>query len=313
MTDSAKQLLTGEFQPRLGNRPEIDPYLPKHLKYLMRKEIKPQMRVNKINEESHTVFFFNIPFNSNADHVKAFVSEFGPIANCRIFLQKGQAFVTYYDIRNAINCVEKLRNGLVFDNRKIFANFAIEKQNNEASSVLVFPSVLSSVSDQEIEVIMAQFGEIRSVKAISDYVFRITYFDMRSVSNAVKFSMIAKTYSNVPLVIQVDNNINEKAKEKELSENFHNFCNFVNDSNQNVPSNAYQQMSFNSNLNIPYQTVNAANPVPQAPNTYQQPSEMMRVAYSPITSNHLNAVPKPPSLTIPVQKSLNFLSKLINA
>ena len=310
MSDSARKLLTGEFQPRLGNKPEFDPYLPKHLRYLKKDENKPPVRkVNKLNEESHTVFFYNISYDSNADHFKAFVSEFGEISKIVLISKKGQAFVTFYDIRNAINCVQKVKEGLIFDQRKIFANFALEKENNEISSVLVYPTTITSFSNHEVESLMSTFGDIRSVNSLSDYLFKIKYFDFRSVNNAVNHSMLVKTLTNVPIVIKIDNEDNEKNKEQELKQNFRKLTELVQEPVSLHTPSYFLMDRQNQQPIAPSQQIYGVNPYLTNPYTYYQPYQQMKVAYSPP-----NMLPVPPQSTgIQSTSSLNFLQQLITA
>ena len=85
---------------------------------------------SKNNEKTynHTVFLFNLLYSISENDVKEFIRKYGEIKNIFLNLEKGQAYITYYDFRSSLKLIEESRFQSL-GGRRIGARFANKKIN----------------------------------------------------------------------------------------------------------------------------------------------------------------------------------------
>ena len=145
-------------------------------------------------EPIHTVFFFNIPFDVEMNEFTQFVNKFGEVSNIYPKFEKGVAFVTYYDIRDAIKSVksphEKIRDRLIKtafayrppshsrrDPRKSCSCVSLRLTNNNEN-------LFEKISFDNVKQVMEQFGEIRDLCQVDD-VYVVKYYNLKSAAKVV--------------------------------------------------------------------------------------------------------------------------------
>lgn len=219
MSEAAKLLLGGTFQlhnpnaptqhkpidrsnqPRQNHNVQMNnpPPMPKP----PAKEVRPRQKT-QINPPLHTVFFYNMPFNTPKEKINEFVSQFGEIVNLYPRSEKGQAFATYYDIRDAEKAVEAVQDR-EFMERKVSSNFAFHPptigtvgQCPTSASIFVKPVNPSvNITDKDLDRVLSPFGEIRSIEGKGSNQepnnFLVKFYDIRHAQAAVAQSRVLKT------------------------------------------------------------------------------------------------------------------------
>ncbi|KAH0785515.1 polyadenylate-binding protein, cytoplasmic and nuclear [Histomonas meleagridis] len=143
-------------------------------------------------EPIHTVFFFNIPYNVTYDEFSQYASKYGEISNIYSIFERGMAFVTYYDIRDAINAVknpyEKIHDRII-KTSFAFKPPAHSKRDPHSACSTVHVKSLESISNvliDDVKESIAQFGEIRdsTVRGTGDFV--VKFYNLKSAKAAVE-------------------------------------------------------------------------------------------------------------------------------
>lgn len=225
MSEAAKLLLGGSLpnvtgqhkpaerpnQPRPSYNPQPNYSAPSN-PHPPARESRPRQK-SKINPSIHTVFFYGIPYNTTEEQIRALVSQYGEILNLYPKIaEKGQAFATYYDIRDAEKAVEDVQDK-EFNGRKIGSNFGHHPPIigsvgacPTTASILVKPANAGvNIDEKEIDNCLSPFGEIRSIETIGHNSFLVKYYNIRHAQAAVAQSRIVKTASGTPLEIVFHN------------------------------------------------------------------------------------------------------------
>ena len=116
MSEAAKLLLGGSLSPQTPGA-----QFQARADRTVHRQERPERQKQKtqINEAIHTVFFYNIPYNTNVEDVRSFALQYGEIMNLHSTIDsKGQVFATYFDIRNAEKAVSDVQDK-EFNGRKI--------------------------------------------------------------------------------------------------------------------------------------------------------------------------------------------------
>lgn len=136
----------------------------------------------------HIVFFFNISFNTKPDVVKKFAEKFGEIKTIYDRQDRGQYFVTYFDIRDAKRAVEQAP-FQELDGREIKAYYAFKNDKSKKDPVIATVTVTVSspeVTSDSVAAKMSEFGEIRQIRKEADNIYVVKYFDLRCVTKALE-------------------------------------------------------------------------------------------------------------------------------
>ncbi|KAK8898774.1 hypothetical protein M9Y10_001066 [Tritrichomonas musculus] len=115
----------------------------------------------------HTVFFCNIPFEVNYNEFRDFATKFGEISNIYPIFDKGIAFVTYNDIRDAQKAV--LSKDTYLLDRRVKSDFASKPPDHarknpcDTCSTVLVKSLedVSKIKAEDVIGKMREFGEIR--------------------------------------------------------------------------------------------------------------------------------------------------------
>lgn len=141
----------------------------------------------------HTVFFCNIPYESNYDEFREFASKFGEITNIYPIFEKGIAFVTYNDIRDAQKAV--FSTDAFLHDRKVKRAFAYKPPDHarknpcDTCSTVLVTSLedVSKIKADDVIGKMREFGEIRSTSQDRprNGEFVIKFFKLSDAKNCV--------------------------------------------------------------------------------------------------------------------------------
>lgn len=215
MSEAARMLLGGTLptpqpQPQYQTRSERPQHRPE------RPERQPRQKT-KINNPLHTVFFYNIPYNVPTEEIRSFANQYGEIMNLHSVIEsKGQAFATYYDIRNAEKAVADVQDK-EFAGRKISSNFAFRPPNlgkkdqmPTSANVLVRATDGSRLSQSEVSAALKDFGEIRAINQKDNNVL-VRFFDIRSAKDAANHTRNCTTASGKSLDMSIDNNADDES------------------------------------------------------------------------------------------------------
>lgn len=153
-------------------------------------------RSNEKNQNKrpiHTVFYFNIPYDVTNDEFREFASKFGEITNVYPIFDKGIAFVTYNDLRDAQRAV--LSSDVYLHNRKVKRDFASKPPDHarknpcDTCSTVLVTSLedVSKIKADDVIGKMREFGEIRnsSQDRPRSGEFVIRFFKLRDAKNCV--------------------------------------------------------------------------------------------------------------------------------
>ncbi|OHT11190.1 hypothetical protein TRFO_01117 [Tritrichomonas foetus] len=170
------------------------------------------------NNPIHTVFLFNIDFQTTVDQLKEFASEFGEI---QLFYQppkkKGMVFITFYDIRNAIRMVDE-GFGRVINGNAIKTAYAYQppkyskRDPRDICSSTFFDSTSSdsNLTVDDIKLAAAEFGEVKMVEFKEDSKkFDVVYYDLRAAKAACEKKEISIKNELVKIEYNLDEGIGE--------------------------------------------------------------------------------------------------------
>ena len=139
----------------------------------------------------HTAFFSNIQYNVSAETFIEFAKKYGEIMNMyNLIPKKGLAFVTYYNIKDAKNAVDKANNQML-EGRQVKTNYAKKSsypQNDPrttCSALLVRTMPGSKLTLEKIKTEMSKFGEIYSFNESEQNLYFIKFCDIRDAQKAV--------------------------------------------------------------------------------------------------------------------------------
>lgn len=143
----------------------------------------------------NTIFFFNLEYNLDDKIFKEHVEQFGPIQNiCNHIKNKGQAFVTYYNLRDAIKARDSSY-GIKIGNstRPMNAKYAHPKKSNRKGSPSAHIAFKITNGRAEIEEVKSFckecYGEVFDVKDMStdgaSDEFNVRFYDIRDAEKAV--------------------------------------------------------------------------------------------------------------------------------
>lgn len=140
----------------------------------------------------HTAFFSNIQYNVSQETFYEFARKYGEIVNMyNLISKKGLAFVTYYNIKDAKNAVDKANNQML-EGRQVKTNYAKKSsypQNDPrttCSALLVRTMPGSKLTLEKIKIEMSKFGEIYSFAELEQNLYFIKFCDIRDAQRAVK-------------------------------------------------------------------------------------------------------------------------------
>ena len=148
----------------------------------------------------HTVFLFSISYSQPENEVRDYVSSFGDINNFYSQIpEKGNAFVTFFDIRDAQRLVEDAKNKTLGD-RAVHANYAFKNHTPKhdrwetCANVQLKGMMPTKLTELDIQQAMSQYGEIRCTETVPPnpygICFKVKYFDIRHAHNAMRNSYI---------------------------------------------------------------------------------------------------------------------------
>lgn len=162
---------------------------------------QPRRQNNDSKIANHTVFIYNCPYNLPKNELENYIKSFGEVLNFYPQIEtKGQAFVTYYDLRSSEKLVKDAKTKQLGD-RQIHANYAFKthrsKKNPEEScdSVWVYVTLPSDVTTENLKMNMESFGDIRKIDPVSSNdarfnIFRVRFYDTRSANKAYETKSI---------------------------------------------------------------------------------------------------------------------------
>lgn len=138
----------------------------------------------------HTVFFFSIPFKIDQNVFQKFVEKFGDVQNIYEKREKGNYFVTYYDLRSAIAAVEQDRKETL-NNRLVRMNYAYKAKRQRKDPLCATVSIQlqpssADVSEDEVRSVFSAFGDILQIRKESDKIYVVKYYDLRSPVKAIE-------------------------------------------------------------------------------------------------------------------------------
>ena len=209
MSEAARMLLGGNLpaqQPPAPHPPR--PERPERPRKPERPERQPRQKT-QINNPLHTVFFYNIPYNVSNEEFRNFALQYGEIMNLHPNLSKGQAFATYYDIRNAEKAVHDVQDK-EFNGRRISSNFAFrppnlgKKDQPTSANVLVKPvNYLAAITEQDVSDALKSFGEIRTINKKEENSFLVKFFNIKDAKACAAQTRVVKTVSGEPLDLTI--------------------------------------------------------------------------------------------------------------
>lgn len=143
----------------------------------------------------HTAFFSNVPFDYPYEKFKEFVESFGEISYMYSLIKdKGFAFVTYSDIRNAQKAVEKGCETFL-NGRPVRTNYANKSHFSHLDPTDTCATILvkslknpSKMTIHEVISKMKDFGEIMSGSPVEGQpgVFVIKYYNIKDAHKAME-------------------------------------------------------------------------------------------------------------------------------
>ena len=209
MSVAARMLLGGTLpaqQPQPPHPPR--PEKPERPRRPEKPERQPRQKT-QINNPLHTVFFYNIPYNVSNEEFRNFALQYGEIMNLHPNLSKGQAFATYYDIRNAEKAVHDVQDK-EFNGRRISSNFAFrppnlgKKDQPTSANVLVKPvNYLASITEQDVSDALKSFGEIRTINKKEENSFLVKFFNIKDAKACAAQTRAIKTASGEALDLTI--------------------------------------------------------------------------------------------------------------
>ena len=209
MSEAARMLLGGTLPPQAPTVYQPRPDRTERPHKTDRPERPPRQKT-QINDPLHTVFFYNIPYTTTVDEIRQFALQYGEIMNLHPNISgKGQAFATYYDIRDAERAVADVQDK-DFNGRRISSNFAFRPPNlgkrdqPTSANVLVKPvNYLVSLSEKDVSDALKPYGEIRSISLKEGNTYLVRFFNIRDAKACAQQSRVIKTLAGEQLDIQL--------------------------------------------------------------------------------------------------------------
>lgn len=236
----------------------------------------------------HTVFFFSIPYDIDQGVFEKFVEKFGEVSNIFKKSEKGNYFVTYYDLRSAINAVEQDRKETLND-RTVRMNYAYKAKRQRREPVCATVSVQiqnSNVTEDEVREAFSQFGEILSIRRENENMYVVKYYDLRSPVKAVEYTepiLLGGEKCEVKLKPGEDDGLEQEMPEVDRSkvqksDSHDNFRRGGRDRDRNHGRNDNRN-HYNNNQQMPPPSYNQYPPYP--PYGYPPPYQPPTYGYPP--------------------------------
>ncbi|EDR28498.1 polyadenylate-binding protein, cytoplasmic and nuclear, putative [Entamoeba dispar SAW760] len=158
-----------------------------------------KVREDIVERKSRILFVRNISFNANEESIRKLFEKYGEIK--KVFCQienRGIAFVTFYDIRDAIKAHEEL-NKKEIDGRPIKIHYSLPKDNeinktdsleNHANLYVILRGFQKIPTNDEIFHYFEKFGEVSEIRDSADKpnIKFIEYYDSRAAVKALESS-----------------------------------------------------------------------------------------------------------------------------
>ncbi|EKE40955.1 hypothetical protein ENUP19_0337G0010 [Entamoeba nuttalli] len=158
-----------------------------------------KVREDIVERKSRILFVRNICFNTNEESIKKLFEKYGEIK--KVFCQienRGIAFITFYDIRDAIKAHEEL-NKKEIGGRPIKIHYSLPKDNeinkidsleNHANLYVILRGFQKIPTNDEIFHYFEKFGEVSEVRDSADKITIkfIEYYDSRAAVKALESS-----------------------------------------------------------------------------------------------------------------------------
>ena len=173
----------------IGYPPRDGAYAPRDDQRTGRSE--PTRGINDITP-IHTVFIRNLSPRVTDEELARVTGEFGEVSSMfSLAVQRGFAFVTFYDLREAEKCVNGLE-GRVIDGQTVHTSFAHSPSDNAKHDLLTC-STISAVAKEgtqltntDISAAFARYGDIKSIEGgETPNLFTVKYYDLRAAKRAV--------------------------------------------------------------------------------------------------------------------------------
>lgn len=140
----------------------------------------------------HTVFIRNLTSQVTDEDLARVTKEYGEVSSIfSLAAQRGFAFVTFFDIRDAEKCVTGLEGRLV-DGQTVHVAYAQSPSDNAKHDLLTC-STISAIANEgtqltatEISAAFARYGDIKAIE-LGDRpnMFTVKYYDLRAAKQAV--------------------------------------------------------------------------------------------------------------------------------
>jgi RNA recognition motif-containing protein len=157
----------------------------------------------------HTVFLRNLPSDLTDADLKAIAEEFGPTANIfNLAARRGIGFLTFYDSRDAENCVNGLERRILH-RREVHTSYAYaapDKSPQDRRDICATVTVRALhprkvISQEMVTELLSQYGELKSVEAQeTPGAFTVKFYDLRAARKAVQESGSAEVGGEAILV-----------------------------------------------------------------------------------------------------------------
>ncbi|KAH0787609.1 protein MEI2-like 2 [Histomonas meleagridis] len=146
-------------------------------------------------KHSNAIFIKNLPYNLKLDEFKQIYMPYGEIysMSTNLIEKKGIAFITYYDIRSAINAVQSLQN-LTLHGRTPVTSFSYKppeysgidpRQTSLEIMLTPITPTATKLSKDRIKTEMEKYGPIYQITELPQQnYFIIQYCDMRNANAA---------------------------------------------------------------------------------------------------------------------------------
>lgn len=156
--------------------------------------LQPRPSYTAPPKQSNALFIKNLPYDLTPDEFNSIFSQFGEIATTFIntISKRGIAFVTYYDIRNAIKAVEGLKD-FTAHGRKPQVNYSYKPPSysgldprETCPRILLTPAhPAHRVSEDAVRQSLSKFGDINRVTETNQNQIYVEYFDFRSTKKVM--------------------------------------------------------------------------------------------------------------------------------
>eukprot|EP00917_Polyrhabdina_sp_WS-2016_P005122 GHVP01011640.1.p1 GENE.GHVP01011640.1~~GHVP01011640.1.p1 ORF type:complete len:420 (+),score=92.28 GHVP01011640.1:17-1276(+) len=199
----ASQQNMGQISP--ASYPSLIPFLNSALGYnpdpnVFGGYIQPGRQVRNQRKEgegspSRVLFLRNMSYDVTADEIRPNFSEVGDVKNISLdLIHKGIVFVTYYDIRDAIQGFIRLKNKIV-KGRAMDVHYSragdrdertkCDETKNQGTLYLRLEG-RGNIDKEGVHMLAQKYGEIQEIRGTrnNDKVFFVEFFDSRSCKKA---------------------------------------------------------------------------------------------------------------------------------